>query len=155
MKKVSLFALLASMVLAMSSSFAASPISDNVSVTVNLTSACTMTTPTAINVTYTSFGPQVASTASEGTFNVKCTNTLPYKVGFTNATTPAVTKPVAASANNNQLTYQLSLASGSGTGNGSDQANRVIATVDPTQSGTCATGSCTGTAETHTVYVAY
>ena len=156
MKKISLFAVLASMVLAMSSSFAAGAINDSVNITVTLNSACTMSTPSAISVTYTSFGAAVASTASDGgAFNVKCTNSLPYNIGFDTATPPATTKSVAASAANNQLAYQLSLVSSSGTGNGANQANRVIATVTGNQAGTCATGTCAGTAEQHTVYVAY
>jgi spore coat protein U-like protein len=137
----------------------AANVNDNVSVNVSLTPVCTMTTPSAISVAYTSFQTGTAvSGAGQGTFTVKCTTNLPYKVGFDAGATPAVTKTVAAAANNLQLGYDLDLVgTADGTGTGTTGISlRVRATIGANQSGTCAVGAgCTGTAENHAVYVVY
>lgn len=128
----------------------------DVSVKVNLTAACKMSTPSAIAITYAAFGAAVASTASEGTFTVNCSQDLTYAIGFDSAATPAVTKAVPAATDNNNLTYTLSLSSASGTGAGTTANNhRVIATVDADQAGGACTSTCPGTAQLHTVYVVY
>lgn len=159
MKKLILAASLAFATMLSLSAFAAGNDTKNVSVNVSLTPVCTMTTPSAISVPYTSFqGTTAVSGASEGAFTVKCTTSLPYKVGFDSNPTPAVTKNVAANSNNLQLGYDLDLtgtAAGNGTGTTAINLN-VRATIAANQSGTCASGAgCTGTAETHAVYVVY
>lgn len=157
MKKLALAAALAVLASLSAPSVFAGSVSENVSVTVNLLSACKMSVPSGITINYTSFGAAVASTATEGTFTVNCTDGLTYNIGFDTATPPATTKAVTAAAANNNLTYTLSLDSSTGTGAGGTVRNhRVIATVAAGQAGgTCAAASCSGTAETHTVYVAY
>jgi hypothetical protein len=105
--------------------------------------------------TYTSF-QGTASTATGGTFNMKCTNTMPYKIGFTNATTPATTDAVTDDAVN--LAYTLTLSGTTGTGSGVDQAYTVTGTMAAAQAGTCLTATCTNTAatnKTRTIYVVY
>lgn len=142
----------------------AQSINANVAVQVVLTPVCVMTTPSAVTVNYTSFqGTNAVSANTQGTFDVKCTTSLPYKVGFTNTAlpgTPAITKSVSASADNLQLPYTLDLiGTTSGTGTGTTVIPlRVQATINSGLSGTCAGpggSNCTGTAETHAVYVVY
>jgi hypothetical protein len=112
-------------------------------VTVNLTSACTMTAPSPVAFTYTSF-QVTAATSTGGAFNVSCTNTLPYTVALTGASTSVI-----------GLTYALALSAASGTGNGAAQAFAINGTMAAGQSGTCATATCAGTDATHTVTVTY
>ena len=108
-----------------------------------LTSACTMTAPTPVQFTYTSF-QGTAATSTGGAFSVSCTNTLPYTVAITGASTSV-----------SGLTYALSLSAASGTGNGAAQAFTVNGTMASGQGGTCATATCSGTDSTHTVTVTY
>jgi spore coat protein U-like protein len=131
--------------------------SATVAVTINLTSKCVFGTMNAVVFNYTSF-QTTAATASGGTFNMKCTNTLPYKIGFTNVATPATTDAVTDNAVN--LAYTLGLSATTGTGSGVDQAYTVTGTMALGQSGTCATagGACTNSAatnKTRTIYVVY
>jgi hypothetical protein len=112
-------------------------------VTVNLTSSCTMTAPTPVAFTYTSFQP-TAATSTGGAFSVSCTNTLPYTVAITGASTSVI-----------GLTYALALSAASGTGNGSAQSFTINGTMASGQAGTCATATCLGTDSTHTVTVTY
>jgi spore coat protein U-like protein len=65
--------------------------SASVAVTINLTSKCVFGTIAPVVFNYTSFQTTLA-TATGGTFNMKCTNTMPYKIGFTNVATPATTE---------------------------------------------------------------
>src|SRR5438270_9431261 len=89
---------------------AATTINQPFSVKVDLTSACTMTAPSAVQFTYTSFQGS-AATSTGGAFTVSCTNTLPYTVAITGASTSV-----------SGLTYALALSAASGTGNGAAQA---------------------------------
>jgi hypothetical protein len=131
--------------------------SATVAVTINLTSKCVFGAIAPVVFNYTSF-QATAATATGGTFNMKCTNNLPYKVGFTNAATPATTDAVTDNAVN--LAYTLGLSATTGTGSGVDQAYSVTGTMALGQSGNCATlgGACTNSAatnKTRTVYVVY
>jgi hypothetical protein len=93
--------------------------------------------------TYTSFqaGP---ATATGGAFSVSCTNTLPYAVAITGASTSV-----------QGLTYGLSLSAASATGNGAAQPFTINGTMVSGQAGTCATATCSGTDATHTATVTY
>jgi hypothetical protein len=133
----------AGLVAASFGSQAATTINQPFNVTVNLTSACTMTAPTPVAFTYTSF-QGTAATSTGGAFSVSCTNTLPYTVAVTGASTSVI-----------GLTYALSLSASSGTGNGSAQAFTINGTMASGQAGTCATATCSGTDSTHTVTVTY
>jgi hypothetical protein len=87
---------------------------------------------------------------------MKCTNTMPYKIGFTNTATPATTDAVTDDAVN--LAYTLGLSATTGTGSGVDQAYTVTGTMAAAQAGTCLTATCTNTAatnKTRTIYVVY
>ena len=129
--------------------------SATVNVTINLTSKCVFGTIAPVAFTYTSF-QGTASTATGGTFNMKCTNTMPYKIGFTNTATPATTDAVTDDAVN--LAYTLGLSATTGTGSGVDQAYTVTGTMAAAQAGTCLTAACTNTAatnKTRTIYVVY
>ncbi|WP_411877496.1 spore coat protein U domain-containing protein [Polaromonas sp. YR568] len=129
--------------------------SASVSVTINLTSKCVFGTIAPVVFAYTSFQATLAN-ATGGTFNMKCTNTMPYKIGFTNAATPATTEATTDNAVN--LAYTLGLSATTGTGSGVDQPYTVTGTMALGQGGTCLTASCTNTAATNkvrTVYVVY
>jgi hypothetical protein len=129
--------------------------SATVNVTINLTSKCVFGAIAPVAFTYTSFQAS-ASTATGGTFNMKCTNTMPYKIGFTNTATPAATDAVTDDAVN--LAYTLGLSATTGTGSGVDQAYTVTGTMALGQAGTCLTAACTNTAatnKTRTIYVVY
>lgn len=128
--------------------------SASVTVTINLTSKCVFGAVAPVVFAYTSFQAAPA-TATGGTFNMKCTDTMPYKIGFTNAAVPATTETVTDSASTG-LIYTLGLLSstGTGTGSGVDQAYTVSGTMALGQAGTCLTASCTGT-NTRTLYVSY
>lgn len=129
--------------------------SATVNVTINLTSKCVFGAIAPVAFTYTSF-QAAASTATGGTFNMKCTNTMPYKIGFTNTATPAATDAVTDDAVN--LAYTLGLSATTGTGTGVDQAYTVTGTMALGQAGTCLTAACTNTAatnKTRTIYVVY
>jgi hypothetical protein len=129
--------------------------SASVTVTINLTSKCVFGTVAPVVFAYTSFQAALA-TASGGTFNMKCTNTMPYKMGFTNAPTPAVSDAVTDDAVN--LAYTLGLSATTGTGSGVDQAYSVSGSMALGQAGTCLTAACTNAAATNkvrTLYVVY
>lgn len=129
--------------------------SASVAVTINLTSKCVFGAVAPVVFTYTSFQAG-AATATGGTFNMKCTNTMPYKIGFSTAATPAATDAVTDDAVN--LAYTLGVSAATGTGSGVDQAYTVSGTMALGQAGTCLTAACTNTAatnKTRTVYVVY
>jgi hypothetical protein len=131
--------------------------SASVNVTINLTSKCVFGTMNAVVFNYTSF-QATAATATGGTFNMKCTNNLGYKIGFTNTANPAATDAVTDDAVN--LAYTLGLSATTGTGSGVDQAYTVTGTMALGQSGNCSTvgGACTNSAatnKTRTLYVVY
>jgi hypothetical protein len=129
--------------------------SASVTVTINLTSKCVFGTIAPVVFAYTSFQATLAN-ATGGTFNMKCTNTMPYKIGFTNAATPATTEATTDNAVN--LAYTLGLSATTGTGSGVDQPYTVTGTMALGQGGTCLTAACTNTAATNkvrTVYVVY
>jgi hypothetical protein len=129
--------------------------SASATVTINLTSKCVFGTVAPVVFAYTSFQAALA-TATGGTFNMKCTNTMPYKMGFTNAPTPAVSDAVTDDAVN--LAYTLGLSATTGTGSGVDQAYAVSGSMALGQAGTCLTAACTNAAATNkvrTLYVVY
>ena len=106
----------------------------NFNVTVNLTSACQITSgPADVAFTYTSF-QAAAATATGGAFQVQCTNTLPYTMALD-----------ATSGTVSGLNYTIALSAASGTGNGSAQGYSITGSMASGQGGTCALGSCSGT----------
>lgn len=131
--------------------------SDSATVTVNitLTSKCVFGAASPLVFSYTSF-QAAAATATGGTFNMKCTNTMPYKLGFTNAPAPATTETTTDDFVN--LAYTLGLSASTGVGSGVDQAYNVTGTMALGQAGTCLTASCTNgvaTNKVRTLYVVY
>lgn len=101
-------------------------------VTVNLTSACTLTAPADVAFTYTSFqGGNQASTG--GGFTVRCTNGLPYTLALD-----------AAGGTVIGLNYTLALSAPGGTGSGAAQPYTVSGTMVSGQAGNCAVGACAG-----------
>lgn len=154
MKKL-VIALLAGLAALVTLPSAAANATDNVTVTINLTPICQITTPGALTFNYTSFAGAAAATG--GAFTIKCTTSLPYKVGFDSTAAPATTKTVAAAASNLQLAYDLGLSgttTGTGTGNTAISLS-VTGSMAAGQSGTCAVGAGCTANETHAVYVVY
>jgi len=129
-------------------------------VNVTLTSACTLSAVTAVDFAYTSLQAAVAN-ATGGGFSVSCTNTLPYTFGLqagNGAATPPGAATIAVTDNAVNLNYSLGLSAAGATGNGAAQAFSVTGTMAGSQSGTCATASCTNAAATnkiHTLIVNY
>lgn len=131
MKKLS--ALIATVLAAASFSAEAATASQNFNVTVNLTSACSITAgPTDVAFTYTSFQAAAASSTG-GAFSVKCTNLLPYTLSLDSTTGTVI-----------GLNYSLALSAAGGTGNGNAQAYSVNGTMAAAQSGNCAAATCSG-----------
>ena len=155
MKKLALAVVLGLTALVSTPTFAANQ-TDNVSVSINLTPICQITTPGALTFNYTSFQTG-AQAATGGAFTIKCTTSLPYKVGFDSTATPATTKTVTAAASNLQLGYSLGLSgSTTGTGTGATAISlSVTGSMSSGQSGDCATGAGCTASENQAVYVVY
>lgn len=153
MKKLALASVLA--LISMFTHAQAANDSSTLSVNITLTSKCVFGAIAPVVFTYTSF-QTTAATATGGTFNMKCTTTMPYKIGFTNTATPAASDAVTDDAVN--LAYTLGVSAATGTGSGVDQAYTVSGSMALGQPGTCLTATCTNTAatnKTRTIYVVY
>jgi hypothetical protein len=122
----------------------------NVAITLN--SKCVFGAISDVAFTYTSF-QGTAVTATGGAFKMKCTNTLPYTLGFTNAATPAATKAVTDATL--ALDYTLGLSATTGPGTGVDISYSVTGTMAKDQIGTCASASCSSLTNPQTLYVVY
>jgi spore coat protein U-like protein len=117
--------------------------SQNFNVTVNLTSACSITAaPTDVAFTYASF-QGAAAASSGGAFSVRCTNSLPYTLSLDAAAGTVI-----------GLNYTLALSAAGGTGNGAAQAYTVNGSMVASQGGTCAAATCAGS-QTRTLTVTY
>jgi spore coat protein U-like protein len=148
---------------AVQTALAQSPQSQQFTVVINLTSACTVSAVPNVVFNYTSF--QVgASTATNGAgFNVRCTNGLGYTLGLQSgagAPTPPGTATLTGIVDDAvNLTYDLGLSAATGqTGSGAIQNFSVTGTMAAAQGGTCATATCANTAATnriHTLIVAW
>ena len=138
MKKILLpLAAATSLVMAVSAGATSTPPS-SFNVTVNLTSACSVTSaPTPVAFNYTSGQTSAAApTAGSGAFQVTCTNLLPYTMAL-DATSGTFTTV--------GLNYTLSLSAASATGNGSAQSFTVGGSIAANQSGSGAGASCSDT----------
>jgi hypothetical protein len=155
MNKLILATMLGAAALVSAPSFAANA-TDNVSVAINLTPICQITTPGALTFNYQSF-QSGAATATGGAFTIKCTTSLPYKVGFDSTATPATPQTVTAAASNLQLGYSLGLSgSTTGTGTGATAISlSVTGSMASGQSGDCATGAGCTASENQAVFVVY
>ena len=128
-------------------------------VTINLTSACTFGAIAPVAFAYTSL--QVAAQpATGGTFNLTCTNLLPYTTGLsagTGAGPGTGTLNVTDTATN--LAYTLTAPAG-GPGTGIAQAKTITGSMAGGQAGNCAATTCDNTAsplanKQHTVYITF
>ena len=104
-------------------------------VQIYVNTSCQINSPTDLTFNYSSF--RVTALTATSTFNVKCTNALPYALSLdlTSVTDAAI-----------NLAYTLALSATSGTGTGANQAVTVTGTMAAGQSGTCATAVCTNAA---------
>lgn len=103
-----------------------------------------LSTPSDMTLAYTSFQPGDATGTTS--FELKCTNTTSYTVGFD-----------AASGNLLGLNYTLGVSPPSGLGTGTPQpapGHTVTATVPGGQAGTCASGTCSSSV-TRNVTISY
>ena len=104
--------------------------------------SCTLTSPPGnINLSYTSF--QAAPAAASANFGVNCTTAMPYTMALD-----------ATSGTLVGLNYTLALSQSAATGTGAAQTFSVNGGIAAGQSGTCATGSCSGSA-TRTLTITY
>jgi spore coat protein U-like protein len=127
---------------AASSAQAASVVSGNFNVDINLISACNVSTPGALSFTYTAL--QTTAATASTPFTVTCVTGLPYTVTVSN---PNTTDDAVG------LLYNLSVLApvGGGTGNGTAQNYSIDGTIPAGQAGTCTTASCTNAAATNNV----
>ncbi len=102
-------------------------------VTINLTSACEITSSPTAAFTYTSFQATAATFSSS--FNIRCTNTLP----ITSITLDSTSVTDAAT----NLAYTLALGAAPAAGTGASQTVNITGSMAANQSGTCATATCT------------
>ena len=104
--------------------------------------SCTLSTPPGnINLTYTSL--QVAAASASTTFNVNCTTGIPYTMALD-----------ATSGTLVGLNYTVALSQASSNGTGAAQTFSINGNIAAGQSGTCATGSCSGS-DTRTLTITY
>jgi spore coat protein U-like protein len=113
-----------------------------VTLTTTVVASCTVSSfPTDVTLNYASFSASPVSAPSS--FQTRCTNTTTYNLGFD-----------AASGTVLGLTYNLTMASPSGTGNGTPQTYGLTVTLPAGQAGTCSGASCTSTV-TRNVVISY
>jgi spore coat protein U-like protein len=104
--------------------------------------SCTLTSPPGnINLAYTSF--QVAAASASTNFGVNCTTGIPYTMALD-----------ATSGTLVGLNYTLALSQSASNGTGVAQTFSINGGIAGGQSGTCATGSCSGSA-TRTLTITY
>jgi spore coat protein U-like protein len=97
--------------------------------------------PTPLSLHYPSFSKTAVSASAS--FDVSCTNTTWYAMTLD-----------AYSGNLFGLQYNLGLSALSGTGTALPQTYSITATIPANQSGSCATGICSGT-RVHTITITY
>lgn len=131
-----------------------------VTININLTSACVLSSIPAVTVNYTA-GQATAATGSSA-FTVQCTQNLPYYLSIGTVTANQNTGLVSGTDTTTNLNYSAAIQNGGTTlantpgqtGTGSTQSYTVLATVAANQFGKCATGSCSGSS-TQTITVSY
>jgi spore coat protein U-like protein len=112
------------------------------SVSIITIASCTLTTPPGnINLAYTSF--QVAAAAASANYGVNCTTGIPYTMALD-----------ATSGTLVGLNYTLALSQSSSNGTGVAQTFSINGNIAGGQAGTCATGTCSGSA-TRTLTITY
>jgi spore coat protein U-like protein len=112
------------------------------SVSIITIASCTLSTPPGnINLAYTSF--QGAAASANTTFKVNCTTGIPYTMAL-DATSGALVG----------LNYTVALSQSSSNGTGAAQTFSITGNIAGGQAGTCATGSCSGSA-TRTLTITY
>lgn len=126
-------------------------VSDTFDVTVNLTSACRLTTtPGDITLSYTSFAATPSSSTTS--FAVQCTDGFPYDLALSaaNASTLGLTIPLAI-RNAGDTADITTTQSQSGAGS---TTYLIKASIAAGQQGTCTTASCSASV-TRTLNIVY
>jgi spore coat protein U-like protein len=112
------------------------------SVSIITIASCTLSTPPGnINLAYTSF--QVAAASASTNFGVNCTTGIPYTMALD-----------ATSGTLVGLNYTVALSLSASNGTGAAQTFSITGNIAGGQAGTCATGSCSGSA-TRTLTISY
>jgi spore coat protein U-like protein len=112
------------------------------SVSIITIASCTLSTPPGnINLAYTSFQASAASAST--TFKVNCTTGIPYTMALD-----------ATSGTLVGLNYTVALSQSASNGTGAAQTFSINGDIAAGQAGTCATGSCAGSA-TRTLTITY
>jgi hypothetical protein len=111
----------------------------NFDVTINLTSACKLSTAPTAAFTYTSFQATAATFSSS--FNIMCTKTLP--ISSIALDTATVTDDAT------DLAYTLTMGAAPATGTGAAQSVTLTGSMAANQAGKCATATCTNAAATN------
>lgn len=165
MKRILFLVLAALAFLATGADAATTTSTFNVKLTLNskcyvniLTSGPSSQATTDVTFTYDAF--QATDGQGATSFNVRCTNTLPYSIAVTNQADVAAgvnyyLKLVAGAAASYVTAATVGASSLSSlTGSGSDQQYTVGVDAPAGQAGTCASASCLGTTA-HTITVTY
>ena len=119
--------------------------SGSFNVTVNLTAACSLGAINGITFNVTSFGAVAPLAATEGEFQLTCTNTLGYTFGLTIAPGPAAVPGSAfIDVTDVGIAYRLT-APAADSGSGVAKTHKIGTVIAAGQGGTCATSTCTST----------
>lgn len=151
MKKLLIVAAMGAAGLVSTGAQAASTAPENFNVDITLTSACSITTPADVVLTYTSFQAGAATSAGGG-FTVSCTNLTPYTFNLDASAT------AASGGTTLGLNYTLDVQDTvpatvvGGTGNGAAQSYSIRGQIAGGQGGNCAVSPCNSVV-VHTVQV--
>ena len=138
-------------------SIAQSPQSQQFTVVINLTSACTLSAVPNVVFNYTSFQGGAAAATNGAGFTVRCTNGLDYDLGLQSgngvAAPPGSATLVGIVDDAVNLTYDLGLSAATAqTGTGNNQTFSVTGTMAANQGGTCATATCDNSLATNRIH---
>jgi hypothetical protein len=111
----------------------------NFDVTINLTSACKVSTAPTAAFTYTSFQATAATFSSS--FNIMCTKTLPI--------TSITLDSASVTDDATELAYTLTMGAAPAAGTGVAQSVTLTGSMAANQAGKCATATCTNSAATN------
>jgi spore coat protein U-like protein len=151
MKKLLMVAALGAAGLVSGTAHAASTLPENFNVDITLTSACAITAPADVVLTYTS-NQITNATSTGGGFTVTCTNLTPYTFNLDASAT------AASGGTTLGLNYTLDVQNtvpatvAGGTGSGAAQSYAVHGQIAAGQGGNCAVSPCNSVV-VHTVQV--
>ena len=159
MKKIAVSTIMAAAMFVSAPAVQAASQNSTFNVIINLTSACTISTPANITLNYTAGGATVSGSTSA---NVNCTNNLPYSLSLNGLVGAGSYGPLSDAATGLNYSVAFNAAGTAGadvlaqTGTGLPVAITIGANIPAAQMGTCATATCNnGAGAVQTVYVNY